>query len=67
MGGVVTTDDALQFLMAGASAVQVGTATFREPRTAERIVTGLCGYLDDRGYESVHDVVGLARRERLSD
>ena len=49
MGGVVTTDDALQFLMAGASAVQVGTATFREPRTAERIVDGLRGYLASRG------------------
>lgn len=66
MGGVVTTDDALQFLMAGASAVQVGTATFREPRTAERIATGLREYLESRGYKSIADVVGLARPERVS-
>ena len=66
MGGVLTTDDALQFLMAGASAVQVGTATFREPRTAERIVDGLRAYLASRGLGSVGDVVGLARRDRVS-
>ncbi len=66
MGGVMTTDDALQFLMAGASAVQVGTATFREPRTAERIVDGLGAFLESRGFASVSDVVGLARPERLS-
>ena len=55
MGGVVTTDDALQFLMAGASAVQVGTTTFREPRTAERIVDGLGAYLESRGFTSVSE------------
>ena len=66
MGGVVTTDDALQFLMAGASAVQVGTATFREPRTAERIVGGLRGYLENRGFEALSEVVGLARPDRAS-
>ena len=67
MGGVVTTDDALQFLMAGASAVQVGTATFREPRTAERIVEGLHGYVARRGFESIADVVGLARPVPAND
>lgn len=64
MGGVVTTDDALQFLMAGASAVQVGTATFREPRTFERIAEGLNVYLKDRGHSSIADVVGLAQPGR---
>ncbi len=66
MGGVVNTDDALQFMMAGATAVQVGTATFREPRTAERIVDGLREFLTSRGLESVANVVGLARPQRVS-
>ena len=66
MGGVVTTDDALQFVMAGASAVQVGTATFREPRTAERVVEGLRGCLESRGFESIADLVGAARPDHVS-
>ncbi len=54
IGGIASTDDALQFFHAGASAVQVGTATFREPRTAERIVDGLRRRLTARALPSIH-------------
>ena len=61
IGGIVTVDDALQFFLAGASAVQVGTATFREPRAAERLVSCLHGYLKCRRHGSINDIVGGAR------
>ncbi len=45
VGGITTAEDALQFLLAGARAVQVGTATFREPRALAKIIAGLEEYL----------------------
>lgn len=60
IGGIVTRDDALQFFRAGASAVQIGTATFRDPRTAEGIVAGLAGYLKQNGYSSIVEIVRRA-------
>jgi dihydroorotate dehydrogenase (NAD+) catalytic subunit len=49
VGGVLTTDDAVQYLMAGASLVQVGTASFARPRTAETIIRGLPAALRSLG------------------
>jgi dihydroorotate dehydrogenase (NAD+) catalytic subunit len=57
MGGITCLDDALQFLLAGASAVQVGTASFVDPRTAVRIVDELETYCVDRGIRPA-DLVG---------
>ena len=62
IGGIVTGSDALQFFLAGASSVQVGTATFREPRAAERLVTCLHEYLEQRSHESINDIIGSARQ-----
>jgi dihydroorotate dehydrogenase (NAD+) catalytic subunit len=59
-GGVTTAEDAVEFLMAGASAVQVGTATFRNPRAALDILEGLTCWLDERGIGSVRKVVGAS-------
>jgi len=50
MGGIVTAEDAVEFLLAGATAVQVGTASYADPRAVERIATGL------RRWCSSHDV-----------
>ena len=61
IGGIVTGSDALQFFLAGASCVQVGTATFREPRAAERLVACLEEYLEQRSQGSINDIVGRAR------
>ena len=49
IGGIGTTEDALEFLMAGATAVQVGTANFYQPTAAEDIVAGLGSYLRQAG------------------
>jgi dihydroorotate dehydrogenase (NAD+) catalytic subunit len=62
IGGIRSGDDALQFLAAGASAVQVGTATFGDPHAPVRVRDELAEELARRGFSSVRDVVGLAHR-----
>ena len=63
-GGVSTVQDAIEFLLAGARAIQVGTATFREPRALEQVVSGLRDYLSAERIESVSELVGWCHGER---
>ncbi|MFZ5775184.1 MAG: dihydroorotate dehydrogenase [Thermodesulfobacteriota bacterium] len=58
IGGISNTTDAIEFLLAGASAVQVGTANFVNPRAAEEIVEGMAQYLQEQQLESIQDVIG---------
>jgi dihydroorotate dehydrogenase (NAD+) catalytic subunit len=58
IGGISNTDDALEFMVAGASAVQVGTATFADPSVAGRIIAELPARLGEAGFRSVRDVIG---------
>lgn len=62
MGGIMSGADALQFLLAGASAVSVGTAVFHDPSAPVRILAELRTELAQRGFASVAEVVGLAHR-----
>jgi dihydroorotate dehydrogenase (NAD+) catalytic subunit len=62
MGGIRTGEDALQFILAGASAVSVGTATFNDPVAPMRILTELNRELSIRGFERLTDAVGYAHR-----
>jgi dihydroorotate dehydrogenase (NAD+) catalytic subunit len=59
-GGVTSASDALEFLMAGASAVQVGTATFADPEAPIRVIEDLAAYVRQRGLSSIRDVIGAA-------
>jgi dihydroorotate dehydrogenase (NAD+) catalytic subunit len=59
-GGIETSSDALEFFLAGASAVSIGTANFTDPRVPERIVTELQAYLAARGLSGVEAIVGKA-------
>ena len=59
-GGVTSAEDALEFLMAGASAVQVGTATFADPLAPLRVIEGLAAYVRSNGLTSIRDVIGTA-------
>lgn len=61
IGGIATADDALQFLMAGASAVQVGTATFVNPDAAVEMAVGIEEFLRAEGFRDVNEIVGLAQ------
>ncbi|MCF6289900.1 MAG: dihydroorotate dehydrogenase [Desulfobacterales bacterium] len=58
IGGITTAADAVEFLLAGATAVQVGTANFFSPRASEEVVDGLAAYLRKQGLESVGELIG---------
>ena len=59
-GGITNAEDALEFLMAGASAVQIGTATFADPLAPLRIIEDLAAYVRAHGLSSIRDVIGAA-------
>lgn len=61
VGGISTGADALELLRAGASAVQVGTANFADPRATRRVLDELSTLLEELGVSATHDVVGTAR------
>lgn len=61
IGGIMDHRDALQFLLAGASAVQVGTATFTDPGSALKVLDGLERYLRETGVERITDLIGSAQ------
>jgi dihydroorotate dehydrogenase (NAD+) catalytic subunit len=58
IGGVTSAEDALQYLIAGASLVGIGTAMLRDPRSPERVVRGLARWCDANGVARISDVVG---------
>ncbi|MBL8167401.1 MAG: dihydroorotate dehydrogenase [Acidobacteria bacterium] len=58
IGGIATTEDALEFIIAGASAVQVGTANFYDPTAAMKIVDGLADYCTRHNLENIRALVG---------
>ena len=62
-GGVRTGEDALQYLLAGASLVQIGTASFADPRAAERVLKELAAWGARRRIDSVTELVGSGLRE----
>jgi dihydroorotate dehydrogenase (NAD+) catalytic subunit len=59
-GGVTNAQDALEFLMAGASSVQVGTATFADPLAPLKVIEGLAAYVKEHQLDSIRDVIGVA-------
>jgi len=61
LGGIATGEDAAEFLIAGASAVQVGTATFWDPRSPVRIAEELGRFLRDQSIANAHDLVGTLK------
>lgn len=61
LGGIMTAEDAVEFLLAGASAIQVGTANFIEPRSAVKIVQGLYQYCQDNNISHIRDLTGALK------
>lgn len=62
-GGITSARDALEFLMAGASAVQVGTATFADPTAPLSVIEGLAAYVREQKLASIRDIIGAARAD----
>ena len=61
IGGITTPEDAIEFLLAGATAIQVGTANFINPQATEEIIQGIEKYLNENGIASIADLIGKAR------
>ena len=61
IGGITTPEDAIEFLLAGASAIQVGTANFINPKATEEIIDGIGAYLLAKNVRSVSDLTGSVR------
>ena len=61
-GGIMTASDALEFIMAGAGAVEIGTATFINPGATTDIIDGLQSYMLENAVQSLAGLVGAARR-----
>jgi dihydroorotate dehydrogenase (NAD+) catalytic subunit len=61
IGGIMDADDAIEFILAGATAVEVGTATLVNPRAAIEIIIGMEKYLAANGFKAISQIRGLAR------
>jgi len=59
-GGITSAEDALEFLMAGAAAVQIGTATFADPLAPLKTIEGLAAYVREQRLGSIREVIGAA-------
>jgi dihydroorotate dehydrogenase (NAD+) catalytic subunit len=66
-GGISTVEDVLEYLIAGASAVQVGTATFINPTAMLGIIDGLAAYLEAEGLSSVRELIGTVIDEEQGE
>ena len=62
MGGIMTYLDALEFILAGASAVQVGTASFIDPQISVKILEGIENYLVSKGFSDIREIVSYINR-----
>jgi dihydroorotate dehydrogenase (NAD+) catalytic subunit len=58
MGGIMTASDALEFILAGATAVQIGTASFIDPQAAIKILDGIEEFMTDKGFSDISEVIG---------
>ena len=61
MGGITNAEDALEFIMAGATAVAVGTANFNDPITTIRVVEGIRDYMEKYNISDINELIGCVR------
>ncbi len=61
LGGIMNAADAIEFLMAGATAVEIGTANFIDPTTTIRVIDGMNEWLDNHGVKDVHEIIGCLK------
>src|SRR5512133_3691220 len=58
MGGIMNASDALEFILAGATAIQVGTASFIDPAASIKILDGIKAYLEEKGFSDIKEIIG---------
>lgn len=61
MGGIMNAEDALEFIMAGATAVAVGTANFTDPCATVKVIDGIRTYMEDYGIEDIKELIGCVK------
>ena len=61
MGGISCAEDAIEFILAGASAVSVGTANFHNPAVTLEVIDGIEAYMKKNGFNSVKEMVGIVK------
>ena len=61
MGGIASAEDALEFILAGASAVAVGTANFRDPMTTVKVIDGIEEYMKRQNVRDIKELIGAVR------
>ena len=61
LGGIMNATDAIEFLMAGATAIEIGTANFIDPTTTIRVINGINEWLDNHGVKDVHEIMGCMK------
>ena len=66
IGGIHTTDDAIEFLLCGASCIQIGTANFVNPKASIEIINGLKDYCEKNKLKSIGEIIGQAHGEKVS-
>ena len=62
IGGAATWEDAVEFIMAGASAIQVGTATFANPNAMIEMIDGLAAFMKRKGYHNIEEMRGIIQK-----
>lgn len=62
LGGIASAADAIEFLLAGASAIQIGTANFIDPAITQKVIDGIDQYLDENGFDDVNQIIGLINK-----
>ncbi len=62
IGGIMNADDAIEFFLAGASAIQVGTASFIDPQTAVSVLEGIEKYIITKGFSDIRDIIGFINK-----
>jgi len=62
MGGIMTASDAIEFFLAGATAVQIGTVTFIDPTAPVKILQGIEEYIGNKGFSDISDLIGYINR-----
>lgn len=61
LGGIMNATDAIEFLMAGASAIEIGTANFIDPTTTIKVIDGMNEWLDNHGVKDIHEIIGCLK------
>lgn len=61
MGGIRTAEDALEFIMAGATMVAVGTANFNEPATTVQVIEGIEQFMQQNGVKDINELIGCVK------